>query len=157
MQRSLLGQAYRFFLSPAPDRSKAIYWYTRAADTGLAEAQYQLAEIMFEESSTRQHGMELLIAAANQGPRRRETRASASFFNSVRTSGRITRAPNISTKSQPAGRPHRAQQSGVAAGDEPEREAPRRHTRGDARATARRSLRQLGLPRHTRCRPSRSR
>jgi len=75
----LLGQAYRFFLSPAPDRSKAIYWYTRAADTGLAEAQYQLAEIMFEESSTRQHGMELLIAAANQGHGAANTRLGVFF------------------------------------------------------------------------------
>jgi TPR repeat protein len=75
----LVGQAYRFFLSPAPDRDKAIYWYTRAADAGLAEAQYQLAEIMFEESATRQRGMELLIAAANQGHGAANTRLGVFF------------------------------------------------------------------------------
>ena len=63
----LLGQAYRFFEHPAPDRAKAILWYGRAADAGIAEAQYQLSELLFEESSTRQRGLELLNAAAAQG------------------------------------------------------------------------------------------
>jgi TPR repeat protein len=75
----LLGQAYRFFLKPAPDRAKAILWYGRAADGGLPEAQYQLAEIMFEDSATRQRGLELLMAAAEQGHGPANTRLGVFF------------------------------------------------------------------------------
>ncbi len=63
----LLGQAYRFFQQPTPDRANAILWYGRAADGGLAEAQYQLAQLLFEDSKSQQQGMALLMAAAAQG------------------------------------------------------------------------------------------
>jgi TPR repeat protein len=46
---------------------------------GSAEAQYQLAEIMFEESATRQRGMELLMAAADQGHGAANTRLGVFF------------------------------------------------------------------------------
>ncbi len=75
----LLGQAYRFFLQPAPDREKALLWYGRAADGGLAEAQYQLAEILFEETATRPRGLELLTAAAAQGHGGANTRLGVFF------------------------------------------------------------------------------
>ena len=75
----LLGQAYRFFLNPAPDRERAIHWYDRAADGGLAEAQYQLAEILFEDSATQPRGLELLAAAAEQGHGAANTRLGVFF------------------------------------------------------------------------------
>lgn len=75
----LLGQAYRFFERPAPDRDKAVLWYGRAADAGIAEAQYQLSQLMFEESATRQRGLELLNAAAAQGHAAANTRLGVFF------------------------------------------------------------------------------
>ncbi len=63
----LLGQVYRFFKQPTPDRAKSISWYARAAEGGLAEAQYQLAQMLFEDSATSQRAMRLLTAAAAQG------------------------------------------------------------------------------------------
>ncbi len=75
----LLGQAYRFFLNPAPDRETAIRWYTLAADGGLAEAQYQLAEILFEEAATRPRGLQLLMAAAEKGHGAANTRLGVFF------------------------------------------------------------------------------
>jgi hypothetical protein len=63
----LIGQAYRFFLQPAPDRAKAELWFSRAAAAGIAEAQYQLAAMMFEQTDTAARGLELLKAAAADG------------------------------------------------------------------------------------------
>jgi TPR repeat protein len=63
----LLGQAYRFFAQPPPDHEKARLWFGRAADGGLAEAQYQLAALMFEASASATAALEQLMAAADQG------------------------------------------------------------------------------------------
>jgi TPR repeat protein len=63
----LLGHAYRYFLQPAPDRTQASLWYDRAAQAGRADAQYQLATILFEESGSMQRGLQLLLSAAAQG------------------------------------------------------------------------------------------
>ena len=70
----LLGHAYRYFLQPAPDRMQASLWYDRAAQAGLAEAQYQLAAILFEESGSAQRGLQLLVSAAAQGHAAANTR-----------------------------------------------------------------------------------
>ena len=75
----LLGQAYRFFLEPIPDRAKAIQWYSRAADGGLAQAQYELAELMFEDSASGQRAMELLMTAAARGHAGANTRLGVFF------------------------------------------------------------------------------
>ena len=144
--------------SPAPDRDKAMLWYGRAADAGVAEAQYQLSELMFEESATRQRGLELLNRRGRVRATRQPTCGSACFFNSAPTSKKITRARSVSTK------------SAIAKGDvtarnnlawllatSPTAEAARRQTRGHARATACRAVRQLGLSRHARRSPGRGR
>ena len=70
----LLGQAYRFFTKPKPDAEKATLWYGRAADAGIAEAQYQLAAMMFEASTSTQRALQLLTAAAEQGHAAANTR-----------------------------------------------------------------------------------
>jgi hypothetical protein len=62
----LLGQAYRFFLQPPPDAEQARHWYGLAADAGLAEAQYELAQLALQDSGSTQLGLELLLAAAAQ-------------------------------------------------------------------------------------------
>jgi hypothetical protein len=75
----LLGQAYRYFVQPVPDRAKAIAWYGRAADGGIAEAQYQLAELLLENSATTQRALELLKLAAAQGHASASTRLGVFF------------------------------------------------------------------------------
>jgi hypothetical protein len=75
----LLGQAYRFFQQPTPDRAKASLWFGRAADGGLAEAQYQLGALMFEDSGSTQRGLDLLMAAAAQGHAAANTRLGVFF------------------------------------------------------------------------------
>ena len=75
----LLGQAYRYFASPAPDRAKSKSWYERAADAGIAEAQYQLAELLLEDSASMQRALELLKLAAAQGHAAANTRLGVFF------------------------------------------------------------------------------
>jgi len=75
----LLGQAYRFFANPAPDRAKSKSWYERAADGGVAEAQYQLAELLLEDSASTQRALELLRLAAAHGHAAANTRLGVFF------------------------------------------------------------------------------
>jgi len=75
----LLGQAYRYFVQPAPDRAKALQWYGRAADAGVAEAQYQLAELLLEDSASTQRALDLLQLAAAQGHASANTRLGMFF------------------------------------------------------------------------------
>jgi hypothetical protein len=75
----LLGQAYHYFVQPSPDRAKAIAWYGRAADGGVAEAQYQLAELLLEDSTSTPRALELLRLAAAQGHASANTRLGVFF------------------------------------------------------------------------------
>jgi len=75
----LLGQAYRYFASPVPDRAKSTSWYEHAAAGGIAEAQYQLAELLLEDSASTQRALELLKLAAAQGHAAANTRLGVFF------------------------------------------------------------------------------
>ena len=59
--------------------AQAIQWYGRAADGGLAQAQYELAELMFEDSASGQRAMELLMTAAARGHAGANTRLGVFF------------------------------------------------------------------------------
>lgn len=63
----LLGEAYLRFTKPARDSAKATAWYARAAGQGLAEAQYQLAELYLESGQPPGRAIDLLMRAAEQG------------------------------------------------------------------------------------------
>lgn len=63
----LLGDAYRNFEDPAPDPMRASIWLSRAAVAGLAQAQYALAQLTFEQSGLSERVLELLTSAAAQG------------------------------------------------------------------------------------------
>jgi TPR repeat protein len=62
----LLGEAYRLFLQPAPDPEQAKRWYGLASAAGIAEAQFQIAQLMLENSGSAQRAIALLTAAAAQ-------------------------------------------------------------------------------------------
>ena len=152
----LLGQAYRFFLSPAPDREQAIHWYGRAADGGLAEAQYQLAEIMFEESATRQRGLELLMAAAEQGHGAANTRLGVFFQLGTYVAKDHARAQHFYEVATGQGDLTARNNLAWLLATSPSAQSARRQPRGSARATARGAVRELGLSRYARRRASRS-
>ena len=63
----LLGDAYRNFQQPAPDPTQANRWLSDAAAGGLAQAQYGLAQLMFEQAGMSERVLELLTSAGAQG------------------------------------------------------------------------------------------
>ncbi len=152
----LLGQAYRFFLSPAPDRDTAIHWYDargrrrarRSAIPARRDPVRRIRDAAARSGTADRRG--------RTGSRRREHPARRVLSaRHVRRERSRARATFLRSRNRP-GRSHRAQQSGVAARDQSEREAARRQSRGNARATACGAVRQLGLSRHARRRASRS-
>lgn len=62
-----LGAAYDNGLGVERDVDKAIEWYRKAADQGLAEAQFNLAHILVSEDISTVGAAEYMLKAAEQG------------------------------------------------------------------------------------------
>jgi len=62
-----LGAAYDHGLGVARDVDKAIEWYKKAADQGLAEAQFNLAHLLVSEDISSVAAADYMLKAAEQG------------------------------------------------------------------------------------------
>jgi len=62
-----LGAAYDNALGIERDIDQALHWYQRAAEQGLAEAQYNLAHLLVEEEISTVAAAEWMQKAAEQG------------------------------------------------------------------------------------------
>lgn len=62
-----LGAAYDNGLGVKRDIDKALHWYQKAAEQGLAEAQFNLAHLMVTEEISAVAAAEWMEKAANQG------------------------------------------------------------------------------------------
>ncbi len=62
-----LGAAYDHGMGVTRDVDKAIEWYRKAADQGLAEAQFNLAHILVAEDISAVGAAEYMLKAAEQG------------------------------------------------------------------------------------------
>lgn len=62
-----LGAAYDHGIGVTRDVDKAIEWYRKAADQGLAEAQFNLAHILVAEDISAVGAAEYMLKAAEQG------------------------------------------------------------------------------------------
>lgn len=62
-----LGAAYDNGIGTKRDVDKAIIWYRKAAEQGLAEAQFNLAHILVDEDISASEAAEWMAKAADQG------------------------------------------------------------------------------------------
>lgn len=62
-----LGAAYDNGIGVAKDVDKALQWYQKAAEQGVAEAQFNLAHLMVEQEISAVAAAEWMEKAANQG------------------------------------------------------------------------------------------
>jgi len=62
-----LGAAYDNGIGTKRDVDKAIFWYRKAAEQGLAEAQFNLAHILVDEDISAREAAEWMAKAADQG------------------------------------------------------------------------------------------
>lgn len=62
-----LGAAYDHGMGVPRDINKAIEWYKKSADQGLAEAQFNLAHILVAEDISAVGAAEYMLKAAEQG------------------------------------------------------------------------------------------
>lgn len=62
-----LGAAYDHGIGVARDIDKALYWYQKSAEQGLAEAQFNLAHLLVEEEISAVAAAEWMHRAAAQG------------------------------------------------------------------------------------------
>lgn len=62
-----LGAAYDNAIGTKRDVDKAIHWYQKAAEQGLAEAQFNLAHILVDEDISATAAAEWMAKAAAQG------------------------------------------------------------------------------------------
>lgn len=63
----LLGLAYTEFSEPAADLNEAARWLTAAAEQDYAPAQFALSRLLLSDADRTNRGLELLLAAADQG------------------------------------------------------------------------------------------
>ncbi len=62
----MLGDAYRNYQDPEPDKTRAEHWYRQAAQQGLTEASFQLGRLYLEMPDRRSQALPPLRAAAAQ-------------------------------------------------------------------------------------------
>lgn len=62
-----LGAAYDHAMGVKRDVDKALYWYQKAAEQGLAEAQYNLAHLLVDEEISTVAAADWMLKAAKQG------------------------------------------------------------------------------------------
>lgn len=67
MSQLNLGAAYDHGIGVKRDVDKAVEWYKKAADQGLAEAQFNLAHILVAEDISAVGAAEYMLKAAKQG------------------------------------------------------------------------------------------
>lgn len=67
MSQLNLGAAYDHGMGVERDVDKAVEWYKKAADQGLAEAQFNLAHILVAEDISAVGAAEYMLKAAKQG------------------------------------------------------------------------------------------